>query len=131
MIYDHILITDSTSEPTNELEFFTEELSVYHIPVNESPQQPPKKKLNMCPRFWTIHVFMCQKKWICFWCFIFKQKIPSFHHLFKTWHMLWSHCMSLNASKHAHSEINTCRCTRSNWVCSIRNLNYIYVHKYH
>lgn len=50
MIYDHILITDSTSEPTNELEFFTEELSVYHIPVNESPQQPPKKKVKHVPQ---------------------------------------------------------------------------------
>lgn len=131
MIYDHILITDSTSEPTNELEFFTEELSVYHIPVNESPQQPPKKKVKHVPQILNNSCIHVPKKLICFWCFIFKQKIPSFHHLFKTWHMLWSHCMSLNASKHAHSEINTCRCTRSNWVCSIRNLNYIYVHKYH
>lgn len=60
MIYDHILITDSTSEPTNELEFFTEELSVYHIPVNESPQQPPKKKVKHVPQI--LNMYSCAKK---------------------------------------------------------------------
>lgn len=62
MIYDHILITDSTSEPTNELEFFTEELSVYHIPGNESPQQPPKKKSKTCAPDSEQFMYSCAKK---------------------------------------------------------------------
>lgn len=109
MIYDHILITDSTSEPTNELEFFTEELSVYHIPVNESPQQPPKKKVKHVPQILNNSCIHVPKKLICFWCFIFKQKIQVFIIFLKL-----DICYGLTACLHAHSEIDTCRCTRSN-----------------
>lgn len=84
MIYDHILITDGTSEPTNELEFFTEELSVYHIPGNESPQQPPKKKVQHVPQILNNSCIHVPKKVNLLLVFYFQTKNPSFHHLFKT-----------------------------------------------